>query len=222
MLSKVPSSTTLSAATILAREGQDASSLLVDDAPNDTEDALSQDIGLSLDDGAATPSSGTLAAAETATTAQQPTPTMFVPQQQEQPTTTTIASSSTTFPTPQAPIITSSSFSNGVVPPRPPMVVDSSSTATTTEETSTASSGPDLSSMDALPDEDVNLDVDDPSGRISSSSQEEEEEEEEPVVFISYAEKPKPMTLAEAEMFRDAKKVSQLMQRAESAFTKWM
>ena len=179
MLSKVPSSTTLSAADILAREGQDASSLLVDDAPNDTEDALSQDIGLSLDDGAATPSSGTLAAAETATTAQQPTPTMFVPQQQEQPTTTTIASSSTTFPTPQAPIITSSSFSNGVVPPRPPMVVDSSSTATTTEETSTASSGPDLSSMDALPDEDVNLDVDDPSGRISSSSQEEEEEEEE-------------------------------------------
>jgi hypothetical protein len=60
---------------------------------------------------------------------------------------------------------------------------------------------------------------------LSSSSEEEdeeEEEEEEPVVFISYAEKPKPMTLAEAEMFRDAKKVSQLMQRAESAFTKWM
>ena len=59
---------------------------------------------------------------------------------------------------------------------------------------------------------------------LSSSSAEggEEEEEEEPVVFISYAEKPKPMTLAEAEMFRDAKKVSQLMQRAESAFTKWM
>ena len=181
MLSKVPSSTTLSAADILTREGQDASSLLVDDAPNDTEDALSQDIGLSLDDSAATPSAGILAAAaaaEATTTAQQPTPTMFVPQQQEQPTTTTIASSSTTFPTPEAPIITSSSFSNGVVPPRPPMVVDSSSTVATTEETSSSSSGPDLSSMDALPDEDVNLDVDDPSGRISSSSQEEEEEED--------------------------------------------
>jgi hypothetical protein len=57
---------------------------------------------------------------------------------------------------------------------------------------------------------------------VSSSSEGEEEEEEETVVYISYAEKPKPMTLAEAEMFRDAKKVSQLMQRAESAFTKWM
>ena len=53
---------------------------------------------------------------------------------------------------------------------------------------------------------------------LSSSSEEEEEE----TVVISYAEKPKPMTLAVAEMFRDAKKVSQLMQRAESAFTKWM
>ena len=57
---------------------------------------------------------------------------------------------------------------------------------------------------------------------LSSSSSEEDEEEEDETVFVSYAEKPKPMTLAEAEMFRDAKKVSLLMQRAESAFTKWM
>jgi len=172
MLSKIPTSTTLSAADILAREGQDASSLLVNDAPNDTEDALSQDIGLILDDNVATPSAGTLAAASAATTAdafqsQQPTVTLE-PQQ----------SSSATLPTPEPPIITSSSFSNGVVPPRPPMVVDSSaSTTTTTDETS--SSGPDLSSMDVLPDDDVNLDVDDPSGRVSSDQEDEDEEEED-------------------------------------------
>jgi len=185
MLSKIPTSTTLSAADILAREGQDASSLLVDDAPNDTEDALSQDIGLSLDDNVATPSAGTLAAASAATTAdafqsQQPTVTL-VPQQQVQPATTTattIESSSATLPTPEPPIITSSSFSNGVVPPRPPMVVDSSaSTTTTTDETS--SSGPDLSSMDVLPDDNVNLDVDDPSGRVSSDQEDADEEEED-------------------------------------------
>ena len=56
---------------------------------------------------------------------------------------------------------------------------------------------------------------------FSSYSEDEEEDEEEDIV-IYYLEKSKPMTLAEAEMLRDAKKVSQLMQRAENAFTKWM
>lgn len=56
---------------------------------------------------------------------------------------------------------------------------------------------------------------------FSSYSEDDEEDEEENIV-IYYLEKSKPMTLAEAEMLRDAKKVSQLMQRAENAFTKWM
>ena len=114
MLSKVPSSTTLSAADILEREGQDASSLLDENSPNDTKDALSQDISLSLEDGALRPSAGSLTATSSAAVTdvvppQQPATTSV---QQEQPTTiaSSTAATTTPLPTPQAPVITSSSF----------------------------------------------------------------------------------------------------------------
>ena len=61
--------------------------------------------------------------------------------------------------------------------------------------------------------------------RNSNASKEEEEgfsddDYEENANFV-YLEKPKPMSLIEAEMFRDAKRVSLLMYRAENAFAKW-